>query len=95
MLDMNLIRENPELVIKSMKDRQMDPAPVNHVIELDTARRKLLSESEQLKAERNATSKEIGRIKDAEERNAKIEAMRLVGDKIAELDKKVKETEEE
>jgi len=95
MLDMNLIRENPELVIKSMKDRQMDPAPVNRVIELDTARRKLLSESEQLKAERNATSKEIGRIKDAEERNAKIEAMRLVGDKIAELDKKVKETEEE
>ncbi|HOG60438.1 MAG TPA: serine--tRNA ligase [Flexilinea sp.] len=95
MLDMNLIRENPELVIKSMKDRQMDPAPVNRVIELDTARRKLLSESEQLKAERNTTSKEIGRIKDAEERNAKIEAMRLVGDKIAELDKKVKETEEE
>ncbi|HOP00819.1 MAG TPA: serine--tRNA ligase [Flexilinea sp.] len=95
MLDMNLIRENPELVIKSMKDRQMDPAPVNRVIELDMTRRKLLSESEQLKAERNATSKEIGRIKDAEERNAKIEAMRLVGDKIAELDKKVKETEEE
>ena len=95
MLDMNLIRENPELVIKSMKDRQMDPAPVNRVIELDTARRKLLSESEQLKAERNTTSKEIGRIKDAEERNAKIEAMRFVGDKIAELDKKIKETEEE
>ncbi len=95
MLDMNLIRENPELVIKSMKDRQMDPAPVNRVIELDMTRRKLLSESEQLKAERNATSKEIGRIKDAEERNAKIEAMRLVGDKIAELDKKIKETEEE
>lgn len=95
MLDMNLIRENPELVIKSMKDRQMDPAPVNRVIELDMTRRKLLSESEQLKAERNATSKEIGRIKDAEERNAKIEAMRFVGDKIAELDKKVKETEEE
>ncbi len=95
MLDMNLIRENPELVIKSMKDRQMDPAPVNRVIELDMTRRKLLSESEQLKAERNATSKEIGRIKDTEERNAKIEAMRLVGDKIAELDKKVKETEEE
>lgn len=95
MLDMNLIRENPELVIKSMKDRQMDPAPVNRIIELDTARRKLLSESEQLKAERNATSKEIGRIKDVKERNAKIEAMRLVGDKIAELDKKIKETEEE
>ncbi len=95
MLDMNLIRENSELVIKSMKDRQMDPAPVNRVIELDMTRRKLLSESEQLKAERNATSKEIGRIKDAEERNAKIEAMRLVGDKIAELDKKIKETEEE
>ncbi len=95
MLDMNLIRENPELVIKSMKDRQMDPAPVNRVIELDMTRRKLLSESEQLKAERNTTSKEIGRIKDAEERNAKIEAMRLVGDKIAELDKKIKETEEE
>jgi seryl-tRNA synthetase len=63
MLDMNLIRENPELVIKSMKDRQMDPAPVNRVIELDTARRKLLSESETTESERNATSKEIGESK--------------------------------
>ena len=89
MLDINLIRENPDLVRKALKDRQMDPAPVDGILELDAKRRALLVEVETLKAERNAVSKEIGKMKDAAERQSKIDAMRDVGDKIAELDKQV------
>ena len=48
---------------------------------------------ETLKAERNVVSKEIGRMKDAAEREAKVAAMRVVGDKIAALDKEVSEVE--
>jgi len=48
---------------------------------------------ELLKAERNTVSKEIGQMKDAAARGAKIEAMRVVGDKIAELDKQVAQVE--
>jgi seryl-tRNA synthetase len=95
MLDMNLIRENPEIVRKALRDRQDDPAPVDSILGLDEKRRSLLSQVEQLKAERNAVSKEIGKMKDATERQSKIEAMRVVGDKIAELDKQVAEVESE
>ncbi len=95
MLDINLIREQPELVRKALSDRQMDPAPVDRILELDARRRLLLTEVEALKAERNSVSKEISREKDATTRQAKIESMREVGDKIAAIDKGVAEVEEE
>jgi seryl-tRNA synthetase len=89
MLDINLIRETPDVVRESLRKRQMDPAPVDDVLKLDVERRSLLSEVETLKAERNKASKEISQIKDKDERQAKIDAMRQVGDKIAELDGRV------
>ncbi|HCB01176.1 MAG TPA: serine--tRNA ligase, partial [Anaerolineae bacterium] len=73
----------------------MDDSPINFILKLDEERRTLLNEVEKLKAERNVVSKEISKMKDAAERQSKIEAMRLVGDKIAELDKRVAEVESE
>ena len=95
MLDLNLIRENPDLVRTALKNRQMDASPVDEVLKLDEKRRSLLTQVEALKAERNAVSKEIGKLKDAAERNQKIAAMREVGDRIAALDKEVAEVEVE
>jgi len=95
MLDLNLIRENPDLVRTALKNRQMDAAPVDKILRLDEKRRSLLTQVEALKAERNAVSKEIGRLKDAAEREKKIAAMREVGDRIAALDKEVAEVEAE
>ncbi|MBI3174181.1 MAG: serine--tRNA ligase [Chloroflexi bacterium] len=93
MLDINLIRETPDVVRKALKDRQMDPSPVDSILQLDEKRRGLLSEVEKLKAERNTVSKEIGRMKDPAEREAKVAAMRVVGDQIAALDKELAEVE--
>jgi seryl-tRNA synthetase len=95
MLDINLIRETPDVVRKSLKDRQMDPSPVDAILQLDEKRRTLLGQVEVLKAERNTVSKEIGQNKEATARQSKIEAMRVVGDKIAEFDKQVGEVESE
>jgi len=95
MLDLNLIRENPDLVRTALKNRQMDVSPVDDILRLDEKRRSLLTQVEALKAERNVVSKEIGKLKDAAERNQKIAAMREVGDKIAALDKEVTEVENE
>jgi seryl-tRNA synthetase len=95
MLDVNLIREQPDLVRKALSDRQLDPAPVNRILELDARRRVLLTEVEALKAERNAGSKDISQMKEAAGRQVKIEAMRKIGDKIADLDKGVTVVEEE
>ncbi len=95
MLDIAFIRENPEIVKKSMRDRQMSDECVERVVELDKARREQLAEVESLKAQRNTASKAIGQTKDPEERKARIEAMKSVSDRITELDKKNKDTEAE
>ncbi|HEX9091077.1 MAG TPA: serine--tRNA ligase, partial [Anaerolineales bacterium] len=71
MLDINLIREQPEVVRKSLADRQDSAAPVDQILELDRQRRETILETESLKAQRNAASKEIGKAKDPAERQAK------------------------
>ncbi len=90
-LDKALVRENPEIVREALLKRNMDPAPVDQVISLDTERRALLTEVETLKAERNSVSKEISQMKDPAARQEKITAMRLVGDRISSLDGKLAE----
>jgi seryl-tRNA synthetase len=95
MLDINLIRENPDLVRKSLEVRQMDAAPVDQILDLDLNRRTIIQEVETLKAERNEGSKEIGRTKDPEERQEKIVSMRSIGDKISNLDSELREVEAE
>lgn len=93
MLDINLFREQPDLIRKSLQVRQMDPGVVDRILELDLQRREVIQQTETRKAERNAVSKEIGRMKDPGERQAKIEAMRIVGDEIATLDEQLREIE--
>ncbi|NOY97984.1 MAG: serine--tRNA ligase [Chloroflexi bacterium] len=95
MLDINLIRENPDLVRQALEKRRADPALVEPVLALDARRRSILGEVEALKSERNKVSKEIGRMKDAAERQTKIEAMRAVGDRISALDEELRQVESE
>lgn len=86
MLDIELIRTQPEVVKAGLKKRAMDPSVVDKAREADERRRQVLVEVENLKAERNAVSKEIGALKDKSAREEKIAAMRTVGDHIDTLD---------
>ena len=95
MLDIRLIRENPDLVRDALKKRQADTEIVDKILTLDENRREILGEVEKLKAERNAVSKEIGRMKDAESRQEKIAAMRTVGDQIKSLDDDLRDVDAE
>jgi seryl-tRNA synthetase len=94
MLDINVFRETPDLIRNSLKIRQMDPTQVDQVLALDSERRTLLTQVETLKAERNTGSREISKMKDQAERQAKIAAMQQIGDQIAELDKNVAAVDE-
>jgi seryl-tRNA synthetase len=88
MLDVKLIRESPELVRQRLATRGGgDEACVAEIATLDEHRRKLLTESDSLKAERNKVSKEIG-VKKAkgQEVSGEMAAMKQVGDRIAALD---------
>jgi seryl-tRNA synthetase len=95
MLDINIIREQPDVVRKALADRQDDTAPVGQILELDRQRRLIIKEGESLKAQRNTVSKEIGKAKDPGERQAKIEAMRQVGERISQLDEILRKIEEQ
>ena len=59
--------------------RNMDPAIVEQLQQMDVRRRAVLTDVERLKAERNAVSKEIGKMKDATARQEKIDAMQTRG----------------
>ncbi len=93
MLDIKFIREQAEFVKESLAKRHMETDIINSVIALDEKRRELILDVESKKAERNAVSKEIGRMKDKESREAKISAMRSLGDNIAALDEELKAVE--
>ncbi len=95
MLDIKLIREQTDYVKTQLARAGVEPAAIDVVLTYDEQRRALLKEVETLKATRNAVSKEIGKMKDAAARDAKIAEMRGVGDRIAELDKQVTVVEEQ
>jgi seryl-tRNA synthetase len=93
MLDITLIRERPEYVREGIRKTGDDPAQVDAILALDAGRREILTEVEELRAERNRVSKEIGKLKDKAERNARIEEMRRVGDRIDALEEQLREVE--
>jgi seryl-tRNA synthetase len=59
-----MIRENTEDVKDAIRSLQTE-APIDEIVALDEKRRQNLQELEDLQHERNVTSKEIGRMKDA------------------------------
>jgi seryl-tRNA synthetase len=95
MIDINIVRDHPEIIKLSLEKRQMDPSVIDELSELDVKWRAKLTKAEVLKAKRNKVSKEISKVKDKAEREQKIEEMRTVGEQIASLDAAVKEIETE
>ncbi len=93
MLDINLIRNQPDLVRQSLAARNEPAVTLDEIIALDAQRRDILKQSEQLRATRNTVSKEISRMKDPAERAAKIAEMRTVGDQIDTLETELKKIE--
>jgi seryl-tRNA synthetase len=93
MLDMRIIREEPERVREALLKRQMDPSSVDEILVLDERRRQLIQNVEEMRAERNAVSKEIGLMKDKDSRQAKIDAMRDLGDGLSEIEADLKQVE--
>jgi seryl-tRNA synthetase len=85
MLDLRLIREDPERVKAAIATTYTD-APIDEILALDARRRALLSDVEAKKAELNQGSKQVGRTKVPAERIELIAIMRKLGDRISELD---------
>ena len=92
MLDIKFVRENPELVKENIKKKFQDSKLplVDEVIAMDAKRRAAQQEVDNLKAERNKISKEIGALmsqgkkEEAEEAKARVSKN---SERVAELDK--------
>jgi seryl-tRNA synthetase len=96
-LDIKLIREKPDFVRARLATRGAgDEVRIDELLKLDEQRRKILTEVETLKAQRNRVSKEIGALmgqKKTAEADAKKAETKELGDKIAALDKEAARTE--
>src|SRR6476620_2063879 len=62
MLDLNYVRENLEQVRTALATRGVVPESLDHLVAADAERRRIIAESDQLNAERNVSSREIGAL---------------------------------
>ena len=96
MLDIRFVRENPDAVKENIKKKfQDEKLPlVDEAIELDAKKRSLQQEADDLKAERNKISKQIGALMGQGKKEEAEEVKKQVadhGEKIAKLDKEQSE----
>ena len=95
MLDMRLLKDNPEYVREAcaLKGVTVD---VDRAVGLDARRREILAEKEQLQSERNRVSKEIAsRKKAGQDTAAEQEEMKKVGERITGLETEERNVQEE
>lgn len=87
MLNIKLFRNEPDLVREKVTKRGMDAQVVDDILALDEKRRQLISQAEEMKAQRNKVSGEIAQKKrNKENADDVIAEMRKLGDEIKVLD---------
>jgi seryl-tRNA synthetase len=94
MLDIKIIRENPDVVKKDLKKRgDTDKVKLlEELIKKDLKRRELIQETEKLKHERNVLTKEISGLKRVNKNSEKqMKTVKKITDKIKELDSTLQE----
>lgn len=90
MLDLNYVRENLDRVRAALETRGVAPAALDSFAEADAERRRIIAESDQLNATRNASSREIGALMKAghrDEADGRRKEVNELKDRIAELDR--------
>ncbi len=92
MLDIKLLRDNPELVRDAMRRRHQE-APIDEILELDKRRRELLTEADTLKAEVNSLSRQVGKAADNSERERLKAKSRESGELVKAIEPQVAEVE--
>ena len=97
MLDIRLIREKPDFVRERLATRGGDDAvKIDELLKVDAERRKTETELQQLQADRNRFSKEIGAKKSKKEATADLEAeVKKTGQEIVDLEQRAAQFDEQ
>lgn len=95
MLDIKIIRENPEKINELLKRRNPELS-IDKVIEIDAERRKVQTKADELRAKRKSESQKIGMMKkNGENTDAIQDEVRQLGDEIKTLEEKQIELDNE
>ena len=86
MIDINTLRENPEIISSSLDQRQ-DKINLKSILDLDNQKRKLIQQNDELKYKKNIVSKKLGQTD--QKPISLIEEMRETGNQIKNLDLKL------
>src|SRR5215475_10616555 len=88
MLDPKMLKENPQAIVEMLKKRNLE-FPIKDLTILDTKRRQLIIELQELKHQRNIIADLIANKKKNKENSVgdEINQMKKVGDKILQLEK--------
>ena len=89
MLDLNVVRDNLEQVRAKLQSRGVPPQALDDFAESEAERRRVIAESDQLNAQRNSASREIGALmKDGKHEEAEAQRQKVgeLKERIAELD---------
>ena len=100
MIDINLIRTNPELVKENIKKKFQDKKLplVDKALELDAKRRALIAEGDALRSARNTLSKQVGMLMKAGDKDGaeKVKAqVKADADRLLAIEKENEEVEAE
>ena len=93
MIDVKMLRENPDLVRASQKARGESASLVDEVLAADEVRRSAIVEFEALRAEQNTLSKSVGAAK-GDEKSALLERAKTLSTQVKEAESKKSATEE-
>ena len=94
MLDINLIRNNPDYVKEALAKREYE-VDLTEFLAWDARRREILVENETLKAERNKKSKEIPMLKkQGKDASGLLEELKQMADRVKEMDEEQTALEE-
>ncbi len=97
MLDLKLIRRDPDFVKTKLSLKNEDVSKIDEILSIDEKRRELISKSDELKASRNILSKSVAGLKASgndEQAEKAISESKTIGDEIKKIDDELKSFEE-
>lgn len=93
MIDLKILRENPELIRQAIVNRG-EKINIEEIIEIDARRRRIITQVDNLRKERNEISEQVGKLKRAGKDPEKLmDQSRAIGEKIKDLEKELNEAE--
>lgn len=95
MLDLKFVRENPDVIRRMLIARNIDHINLDDFLELDEKRRKIIAKIDDLRNQKNAANDEISKvIKEKQDPKDKIEVMRIISQRISDLEPQKKEIDQ-